>query len=247
VAVLPACIQDTASGPARSDVVAGIRGADLGARQARPVDTDSGITQQSSRPLLFPGTELASPAPGDIEPHKSPTLYSPASTGAAVLRDGVQINFEDAEVAVVAKALVGDILGMSYVIDPRVTGTVTLASTAPVARKDVLSVFESVLRMANAAAVREGNLIKIVPVAEAGGSGTVSAGAGQAGFGVSVVPLRYTSAATVARVAENFLSRPGAIRVDGARNLLLLQGTGAERRAAVEVVSSFDVEWLPNQ
>ena len=247
VAVLPACIQDTASGPARSDVVAGIRGADLGARQARPVDADSGITQQSSRPLLFPGTELASPAPGDIEPHKPATLYSPASTGAAVLRDGVQINFEDAEVAVVAKALVGDILGMSYVIDPRVTGTVTLASTAPVARKDVLSVFESVLRMANAAAVREGNLIKIVPLAEAGGSGTVSAGAGQAGFGVSVVPLRYTSAATVARVAENFLSRPGAIRVDGARNLLLLQGTGAERRAAVEVVSSFDVEWLRNQ
>jgi general secretion pathway protein D len=245
--VLPGCVQDSASGPVRSDPLSGIRGTDLAARQPRPVDSESGITQQSSRPLLFPGTELASPAPGDIETQKPANLYSPASTGAATLRDGVQINFEDADVAVVARTLVGDVLGMSYVIDPRVTGTVTLRSTAPVPRKDVLSVFESVLRMANAAAVREGSLVKIVPLNEAGGSGSVSAGAGQAGFGVSVVPLRYTSAATVARVAENFLSRPGAIRVDAARNLLLLQGTGAERRAAVEVVSSFDVEWLRNQ
>src|SRR5829696_8389319 len=47
--------------------------------------------------------------------------------------------------------------------------------------------------------------------------------------------------------AENFLSKPGAIRVDPARNLLLIQGTGPERRAALDVVTSFDVEWLRGQ
>ena len=101
--------------------------------------------------------------------------------------------------------------------------------------------------MSNAALVREGNLVKIVPLAEAGGSGSVSLGAGQPGFGVSVVPLRYTSATAVSRMAENFISKPGAIRVDAARNLVLIQGTGPERRGAVEVISSFDVEWLRNQ
>jgi general secretion pathway protein D len=120
----------------------------------------------------------------------------------------------------------------------RVSGAVTLASSGPIPRKDVLPVFESVLRMANAAVVREGTLIKIVPIAEASGSGSVGAGAGQPGFGVSVVPLRYTSATTVSKMAENFLSKPGAIRVDSARNLLLIQGTGPERRAALDVVSS---------
>ena len=75
----------------------------------------------------------------------------------------------------------------------------------------------------------------------------MSADAGQPGFGVSVVALRYTSAATVAKTMENFLSRPGAVRVDQGRNLLLIQGTTSERQAALDVIASFDVEWLRNQ
>jgi general secretion pathway protein D len=162
-------------------------------------------------------------------------------------REGVEINFEDADVQMVAKSLLGDVLELNYIVGPRVSGAVTLASSGPIARKDVLPVFESVLRMSNAAVVREGNLIKIVPISEASGSGSVSAGAGQPGFGVSVVPLRYTSASTVSKMAENFLSKPGAIRVDPARNLLQIQGTGPKRRAALDVVTSFDVEWLRGQ
>ncbi len=121
----------------------------------------------------------------------------------------------------------------------------TLAATGPIPRKDVLPVFESVLRMSNVAVVREGNLVKILPVAEATGVGVV--GTGESGFGVSIVPLRYTAAATVGRTAENFLSRPGAIKIDQARNLVLIQGTTAERQAAVDMVSAFDVEWMRNQ
>jgi general secretion pathway protein D len=60
------------------------------------------------------------------------------------------------------------------------------------------------------------------------------------------VPLKYTSASTVAKTAESFLSRPGAIRVVQSRNLLLIQGTTAERQAALDVVATFDVEWLQN-
>ena len=49
--------------------------------------------------------------------------------------------------------------------------------------------------------------------------GAVAFGAGQPGFGVSIVPLRYTSAATLAKTAENFLTRPGAVRVDYAHGI----------------------------
>src|SRR6516162_3733958 len=48
-------------------------------------------------------------------------------------------------------------------------------------------------------------------------------------------------------MAENFLSRPGAIRADAARNLLLIQGTSIERQSALDVIATFDVEWLRNQ
>jgi general secretion pathway protein D len=86
-----------------------------------------------------------------------------------------------------------------------------------------------------------------VPLAEAGGNAAVSMGAGQPGFGVSIVPLRYVSASTVAKTAEGFLSRPGALRVIPSRNLVLIQGTTAERQSALDLIATFDVEWLRNQ
>nr|WP_233287141.1 type II secretion system secretin GspD [Bradyrhizobium oropedii] len=160
---------------------------------------------------------------------------------------GVELNFENADLATVVKSVIGDSLGMNYVIDPRVQGTITLASTQPIPRKDVLPIFENTLRVLNAAVLRENNLIRIVPMPEAAGAGTPTIGAGQPGYGVSIVPLRFVSAAAIAKTAENFLSRPGAVRVDQARNVLLVQGTASERQAAVGVIGELDVEWLRNQ
>ena len=71
--------------------------------------------------------------------------------------DGVEMNFENAEIHAVAKTLLGDILQLNFVVDPRVQGTVTLSSVRPVARQDVLPAFESALRMQNAAIVHEGS------------------------------------------------------------------------------------------
>ena len=247
VLAVAGCMQNTVTAP-RSDPVDAVRYADLGARQPRPVDAEGGVTQGSAQPLLFPGAEPSQYQPSS-EPGRDPASprVAVASIGAIPRGSSVDINFEDADVHSVAKSLLGDVLELNYLVDPRIQGAVTLASSGPIPRKDVLPVFESILRMSNAALVREGNLIKIVPVAEAGGSGGASFGAGQAGYGVSIVPLRYASAATVSKMAENFLSKPGAIRVDTARNLLLIQGTGPERRSALDVVASFDVEWLRNQ
>ncbi len=225
------------------DIVDTIRNADLSARAPIP-DRQTSIPGQAARPLLVPGVDADAPASREAG---APGTLQASAPGVVASAAGVEFNFENADVATVAKSLIGDTLGLAFVVDPRVQGAVTFASTGPVARKDVLPILESILRMSSAAVVHEGNLIKIIPVPEAAGAGSMSAGAGQPGFGVSVVPLRYTSAASVARMAENFLSRPGAIRADPARNLLLVQGTSVERQSALDVIATFDVEWLRNQ
>ena len=224
-----------------------VRNADLSARfpaTDEPSDRQAG---ESSKPLLFPGTEPESPPPASRDPGSSYGVRTASLEPVAIRGDGVEINFEGADVPTVAKALLGDVLHLNFVVDPKVQGTVTLGSVGPIPRKDLLPTFESVLRMQNAAIVRDGKFMKIVPIPDAAGHASVSAGAGEPGFGVSVVPLRYISATTVAKTAENMLARPGAIRVDQARNLLLIQGTASEREAALDVVSTFDVEWLRNQ
>jgi general secretion pathway protein D len=232
------------SNPKPDGVVDPIRNANLRATTPVPVAGQTGAAGQPSRPLLFPGAGTEpTPQGTGVEASAVPNLNGSAVSPV----DGVDINFENADIGTVARTLLGDTLGVSFVVDPRVQGNVTLSSNGPIARRDVLPVFESVLRMSNAAVVREGNLVKILPVPEATGTGPVTLGGGEPGFGVSIVPLRYTSAATIAKAVENFVTRPGAVRVDQARNLLLIQGTTSERRDALVVISTFDVEWLRNQ
>ena len=238
------------AGVAPVDAMDSVRNTDFSARFPLASERNSEIPPrpperaESTQPFLFPGSDVAPERPRD----RDPEMRTASLQQAAFLKgDGVEMNFEGADVQTVAKTLLGDILQLNFVVDPRVQGNVTLASAGPIARKDVLPAFESVLRMQNAAIVRSGDLVKIVPMPEAGAGGAISVGAGEPGFGVSLVPLRYTSASTVAKTAESFLSRPGAIRVVQSRNLLLIQGTTAERQAALDVVATFDVEWLQNQ
>jgi general secretion pathway protein D len=237
----------TSIGSPDADVT--VRNTDLSARYPTAANQQSGRSEDSAGPLLFPGAD----AP-PVTPTQTPTSSEPTSgqrtaslEPVAIRGDGVEMNFENADIHTVAKTLLGDILQVNFVVDPRVQGTVTLSSVKPIARQDVLPAFESALRMQNAAIVHEGKFVKIVPLADAAGQAAVSIGAGEPGFGVSVVPLRYTSAATVAKTAETMLARPNAIHVDQGRNLLLIQGTTSEREAAIDVISTFDDEWLRNQ
>jgi general secretion pathway protein D len=223
-----------------------VRNADLSPRFPTVSDEPSRPASGPARPMLFPGLEREPAEPAPSEGGGGAEIRTASAEPISIRGDGVEMNFEGADIPTVAKTLLGDVLQLNFVVDPRVQGTVTLASVGPIARKDVMPAFESALRMQNAAIVREGKLVKIVPLADATGHASLSA-ARQQGFGVSVVPLRYVSASTIAKTAENFLSKAGAIRVDQARNLLLVQGTSAEREAAVDVISTFDVEWMRNQ
>jgi general secretion pathway protein D len=229
----------SAAGPNVADHVSGL---DLAPRF--PTGEDNSTNQREpSQPLIFPGAE------NDPEPQREQNDYTrvaSAQPGAVLVGQGVEMNFDGADIRTVAKTLLGDVLKLNVLVDPRVQGNVTLASVGTIPRKDLLPAFESALRLSNAAVVREGSLVKIVPLSEAGGS-TVSMGAGQPGFGVSIVPLRYVSAATVAKTAEGFLSRAGALRVIPSRNMVLIQGTTSERQSALDLINTFDVEWLRNQ
>jgi general secretion pathway protein D len=250
LSALPGCITSNVtqdSAPPPRDTFNAVRNADLSPRFPTTEGRSEG-SSESPKPLLFPGADVEPEPRRNQDPAMRPaSLQQAAFVKGDGKGDGVEINFDGADVQTVAKYLLGDILQLNFVVDPRVQGNVTLSSSGPIPRKDVLPAFESVLRMSNAAIVRSGNLVKIVPITEASANGSVSAGAGEPGFGVSLVPLRYTSAATVAKTAESFLSRPGSIRIVPSRNLLLIQGTTAERQATLDLVETFDVEWLRDQ
>ena len=146
--------------------------------------------------------------------------------------------------------MLGDVLGVSYVVDPHAQGSITLSTGRPIDKKDMLFVLESALHANNLNMVRDGSGYKIVP-ANDGGVGAVDraegAGGVEPGYGITVIPVQYVSGATLTKLMEGFAARPGAIRTDPSGRILIVLGTGSERQAALETVRSFDVDWLRGQ
>ena len=202
--------------------------------------------QQTAPPRAAPGHSFFG-REAAVEP-----IPPAAAAGAqqAASGQGYELNFENAAVTTVAKVILGDILGVGYIIDPRVQGTVTISSGRPIPKSVLILVLENALRMSNVALVADGGGgYRLIPAGDAQGAGpTTRAGADeQGGYGISAVPLRYTSAQTILKLLDSFAIKPGMARADTEHNLILVQGSGTERQTAVEAILTFDVDWMRGQ
>lgn len=164
--------------------------------------------------------------------------------------DGYELNFENANLADTVKVILGETLRKSYVFDPRLQGQVTLSTGRPVSEDELISILEVVLQINNAALLFNEGKYQIVPssVATNGSKQLVGLAAPGAdsrpGYGVSVLPLRHVSATQMLALLDGFLAQAGSVRADVTRNLLMLRGSGPERRTLLDVASSFDLDWL---
>jgi general secretion pathway protein D len=236
-----------------------MRAADLRPRYPQPTGTVD--TGGASPPKAFSFFGLPVPPPAAAQPSVSrdvealapapadPTLPS-GSRDAAGGAGGYTLNFDNAPVSQVAKSVLGDILNVGYVIDPRVQGSISLSSGRPVEKKDMLYVLESALAANNLVMVRNVSGYRIGPANE-GSVGAVDeprgSGSTEPGYGLTVIPLQYVSGTTLSKLLEGFATRPGAIRTDPSGKLLMVVGTGSERQSALDTVRSFDVDWLRGQ
>jgi len=189
-----------------------------------------------------------------LEPDRTPTGSLPRlaslSDGATegTSNKGYEINFENTPIETVAKAILGDILGAGYTIDPRVKGTVSLSSGRAVPRRDLVFVLESALRMSNVALVHGPQGYRLIPTTEALAAGSADwANNPSAGYGISVIPLQFVSVQTLIKLLDNYAAKPGMVRAEPVRNLIIIQGSSEDRRAAIQTVLSFDADWMLGQ
>lgn len=160
------------------------------------------------------------------------------------------LNFENVEIKDVVKAVLGDLLQLSYTVATGVQGTMTLHTADKLPRASVLPGFEAALRLAGAALIPTPQGYDVVPLQDAARRAGLALPAqiGLApGFRLELVPLRYVAAAEIQRVLEP-VSQPGTIvRVDPARNLIVLAGTETELANLLDTIAIFDVDTLKAQ
>ncbi|MGA9954835.1 MAG: secretin N-terminal domain-containing protein, partial [Bradyrhizobium sp.] len=236
VLLLASCNSVTvnSSGSQDVDVLDKVRSLDILPRYPTQAGTSTTSSGPRAEPVVFQGAEVT-----DVAAQRP----QPTASG-----NGFDLNFESAPVATVAKVVLGDIMQTGYTIDPRVQGTVSLVSVRPVPKSDIIFVLENALRISGVVLVRDTSGYRLTPLGDAVGAGHIdSASDTEPGYGVSVVPLQYVSAQTLLKIMDSFATKPGVVRADATRNLLLIQGTGPERRTAVETATSFDVDWMRGQ
>lgn len=237
ISLLASCNSATvgAVAPADIDVLDRVRSLDILPRQTQAVGAPQSNAGQRGRAAVFEGTEI--------------TEVADARADRAASSNGYDLNFENTPVTTVAKVVLGDILNTGYTIDPRVQGTISLVSVRPVPKSDIVFVLENALRLGGVVLLHDSAGYRLTPLGDAVGAGRVDSASAspEPGYGVSVVPLQYVSAQTILKLMDSFATKPGSVRADATRNLLLIQGTGAERRTAVETAMSFDVDWMRGQ
>ncbi len=206
----------------------------------------------------MPGDEVpnqAPPVPAPIVP-SVPTLYRgtdevirmPApQQPVQYFGDAVSLNFEQAPLTEVVHAIMGDILGLDYVVEHPIDGEITLRTRTPVPRDQLLGILESLLQANKALMVRDsggrffisasGQMSKLKPSVAASTSGVV-------GYSTVVVPLQYISASNMAEILRPVAEEGSFVRIDSVRNLLMLAGSRAQLEGWQDIITTFDVDLL---
>ncbi|SDS39582.1 general secretion pathway protein D [Pseudomonas oryzae] len=171
------------------------------------------------------------------------------AAGAAEPREeegDITLNFQQTEIAEVVKVIMGEILGLNYVLDKNVGGTVSLQTSRPLTREALLPTLETLLQVNGAALVRSQNFYEIVPIEAAPSAGLVPRlnTAQMRGYQLLVIPLRYISAAELMKILEPLKPAKGVMNIDERRNLLMVAGTQEELNNIRETVQLFDVDQL---
>lgn len=202
------------------------------AQAALPASTPTVVNLQPRIDEIYPARDAARDA-GGVRPLRS--------------GDGdITLNFDNADVREVARVVLGNLLGLNYVIDPNVAGAISLASARPLRRDDLLPTLEAILAGQGIQLANYGNVLRLTRAndAQARAGGGISFGSGTA---YRVFPLDFIAAAQLETVLGPLLPQGSLAVVDPVRNLVVIAGDSATMRLAAGTVDIFDVNRMATQ
>jgi general secretion pathway protein D len=162
----------------------------------------------------------------------------------AAPNDEAALNFVGADIESVIKA-VGHYTNITFLIDPRVKGTITLVSEKSVSKSQAFSLLTSALRLQGYAIVSGDGYAKVVPEAEAKLQASPTVIGGQtAPKGDQVVTqvfhLNHESAANLVTVLRPLISPNNTINANPGNNSLVITDYADNLKRLAKIISSLD-------
>ncbi|WP_413815778.1 type II secretion system secretin GspD [Hydrogenophaga sp.] len=174
------------------------------------------------------------------------TLAAAQSAGGRQAVAPVTLNFVDADIEAVARTM-ATITGRNVVVDPRVKGTVSLATDRPVPPDAALNQFAAALRLQGFTLVDTSGLYKIVPEADAKLQGNVvSAGsavprAQSNQIVTQIFHLNHEAANNLVPVLRPLIGPNNTINVNPGTNALVITDYADNLQRIGRIISALDV------
>ncbi len=181
------------------------------------------------------------------------SLQAAESSAAPLAQPGLMtLNFINADLEGVIKA-VGEAVGVNILVDPRVKGTLSLASDKPVTGPEALDLLGASLRMQGFSLVKSDGLYRVVPEADAkmlGGAVSEDVdGLGRRSTSVAggsqvvtrVFHLRYESANNLLPVLRPLIAPNNPITAYPANNTLVVTDYAENLGRIAKLIDSLDV------
>ena len=159
----------------------------------------------------------------------------------------ITLNFQGTDINEFIKVILGDVLSLNFVIDPQVSGSVTIETSTPVKQENLFPLLEQILSINNAAIIESNGLYQILPKSKIvkGNLSPVTPDVPiSSGYSVRIVPLQFIAAQEMHKILEPFVADGGELRVDKQRNMIIIGGSSHELAQLQETIDIFDVDWL---
>jgi len=170
------------------------------------------------------------------------TALSVAALGWAQQQQNVSLNYKDADIRKVVEA-VSEVTGKNFILDPRVSGKVTLLSATPMSPDAFYEAFLSILQVHGYVAISSGDLIKILPDATArqfaGPLGT-SGAAGPDDLATQVIQVQNIGATQLVPILRPLIPQYGHLVAHAGSNMLIISDRAANVARLVSIIRRID-------
>ena len=244
--------------PARQDVLAGTASSapsGINRQQSgyppKVTAAGNGSSLPSDRAQVRPIAEILPPSGKNIAAAQQPSSETfvnlPALDKPGMADELISVNFDQVDIRTVIKTI-GDITGINFVVDENVRGTVTVMSPTKIRLGEVYRVLESILEVQGYAAVPAGDLVKIVPKAEATKRNLqVRVGSDPAlipqndSLVTQIIPLNYADAAAVGQIIQPLLNTGAQMATYPTTNSIVITGTSSNIHHIARIIQKLDV------
>ncbi len=161
----------------------------------------------------------------------------------------ITFNFQNADIKEVLKVILGDIMGLNYTIDKRVTGVITLRTEGKFYNKELMNIIQATLNINGFAIVNDGNIYQVLPIQEARSEARIvqldsNVKPGGREVITQLVPLKHVAPQSIIPTLRGLLTKAGFVIAPNDTHAIVISDNVTNMVRLLKVIDTYDVPFF---